>query len=113
MNCFRSCSLFVSFSQTQNNNCVIQFFSFLLSLSDISSCHSLGDAMNLPEGKGAHFIALLKSVQLRTHTKQAMEQQVSDEDYAHNREAIQAAKNLFPEHESVRITKSVDLLVFS
>ncbi len=59
--------------------------------------------MHLPEGKGAHFIALLKSVQIRTHTKQAMEQVTTEQDYAHNRQSIQAAKGLFPQHESVSL----------
>jgi hypothetical protein len=57
--------------------------------------------MNLPEGKGAHFIALLKSIQVRTHTKQSMEMSSTEEDYEHNRMAIKSAKNLYPEHESV------------
>lgn len=66
-----------------------------------TSLNLSGDAMHLPEGKGAHFIALLKSVQIRTHTKQAMEQVTTEQDYAHNRQSIQAAKGLFPQHESV------------
>lgn len=59
------------------------------------------NVVQLSEGKGAQFIALLKQVQLRTHTKQAMEMVTTEEDYSANRVAIQTAKTLFPDHESV------------
>jgi tetratricopeptide (TPR) repeat protein len=69
--------------------------------------------MQLPEGKGAHFTALLKSCQLRTHTKQAMEVPTTEEDYAQIRMAIQSAKSLFPDHESVIAFLSPSTLLYN
>lgn len=59
------------------------------------------EAAVLPEAKGALFTALLKSVHVRTQTKAATEQQPTDEDFSRNRECIDGAKKIFPDHDTV------------
>jgi transposase InsO family protein len=73
-------------------------------LADVDAALRLTDAVSdLPEGKAARFIALLKSVHILTQTKQQVGETPTPEDSARNLRSIAEAKQLFPKHESVSI----------
>ncbi len=66
----------------------------------------------LPEARGGRFTALLKSVHVRTQTKAATEQQPTEEDFVRNRECIDGAKKIFPDHDTVSLTIVFVIVLF-
>lgn len=79
-------------------------------LADLEEAFPLVENLqHVPEAAGAKFISLLKIVHVLTHTKQSMEQQVSESDSIRCREAITQAKAVFPDHESVLLMEAEQL----